>query len=363
MKRFDAYGKLPEDFRVRHNIGGILTILSTVIIIILCIGEFLFYLQREVNPTLQVDTDRQGKIPVHFDITLPYSSCPITSVDILTKSGESMIDIEKNVKKIRLDKYGNELSEEQLKKVEAEKDIATHQKKDTCPSCLGAESAKRKCCYTCDDVVEAYREKGWRADTSKFPQCQNIEKIEMARLTKDEGCRVIGDFELNKIGGNFHIAPGSSDHGWMGHKHNFEWTGREYLDLTHTWNELSFGQNGKKFTTSQKVDTQHNRMYQYFVTVIPKKNVFLNGTEYVYDFAVNENDRSGTGEGEPGVFIYYDVSPMVIEVNEYNHGFLHFLIGICSIVGGIFTVFQIIDSFLFESIHTLKKKTELGKDV
>ena len=56
-------------------------------------------------------------------------------------------------------------------------------------------------------------------------------------------------------------------------------------------------------------------------------------------------------------------SPMLIEVNEYNHGFLHFLIGICSIVGGIFTVFQIIDSFLFESIHTLKKKTELGKDV
>ncbi|BFU21616.1 hypothetical protein conserved [Entamoeba histolytica] len=361
MKRFDTYGKVPEDLRTRHCFGGFLTIICVVIIIVLSIAEFAFYLQREVVPQLLVDRERSSKIPVHFDITFPYSSCPITSVDILTKSGESMIGIEQNVTKIRIHHDGSLVTENEMKAIQSKLSIETPDPKE-CRSCYGAETPEKKCCFTCDDVKEAYKKRGWRLDLNIVSQCQNHEKIQMAKLTKDEGCRLIGDFLLNKIGGNFHIAPGSSEQLWGRHSHNLEWTGKTQIDLSHKWNELSFGENSKKFTTEKK-DTQMNSMFQYYLTIIPIKNNFINGTSTFYDYSIQENIRSGEGEGQPGVFIYYDVSPMVLEVTESNHGFLHFLIGICSIVGGIFTTFQLFDAIVFESIHTLKKKVELGKDV
>ena len=139
--------------------------------IILGIFEFKFYIQREQIPNLHVDQDRQGKIPVHFDITFPYCSCPIMSIDILTKSGDNMIDIEKNVTKIRLHKSGRELTEEEKQTILTK--IGQPKNKKECPSCHGAESPKRKCCYTCDDVIEAYREKGWKT-LKKLYICQNI---------------------------------------------------------------------------------------------------------------------------------------------------------------------------------------------
>jgi len=275
----------------------------------------MYFLQRELTPQLIVDNDREEKVPVHFDITLPYSSCPITTVDVLTKSGELMIDIEKNITKTRIHHDGTPLTVDEIEAIQ--KQIPEQKNLNVCGSCHGADSPKRKCCYTCDDVLEAYREKGWKADITKFEQCRNSQKLSLARLTHDEGCRVVGDLLLNKIGGNFHVAPGTSDHSWGGHHHNLEWTGRTQIDLSHKWNSITFGDGGKTFS-AEKTDKEKNAMFQYYLTLIPTKRNFLNGTTFFYDFAVNENVRSGYGEGEPGVFVYYDISPMIIEVNESN---------------------------------------------
>ena len=43
-----------------------------------------------------------------------------------------------------------------------------------CGSCYGAETNERKCCNTCEEVQDAYRNKGWGVqDYSKFEQCKN----------------------------------------------------------------------------------------------------------------------------------------------------------------------------------------------
>ncbi|KAL7714977.1 Endoplasmic reticulum-Golgi intermediate compartment protein 3 [Entamoeba marina] len=348
MKRFDAYGKLPEDFRVRHSLGGILTIICAIIVVSLVTSEFFYYLQRETTPELVIDTLRNEKIPVHFDITFPYSSCSITSVDILTKSGESQIDIEQNVTKIRIHQNGKELTQSEIDAINNKLPVKEQPTKDQCLSCYGAETPKKKCCNTCEDVIEAYKKRGWVMSVAKVTQCQNNNKIELAKLTQDEGCRV--------------VAPGSSDNGFRGHFHSIEWTGRSSINLTHEWNELKFGDDGDVFR-KKNIDKMGNSMFQNYVTVVPNENNFLNGSSTKYSFSLNENVRKGTGEGNPGVFVYYDISPMIIKVTEDNHGFLHFLIGVCSIVGGIFTVFQLFDTILFQSIHTLQKKVELGKDL
>ena len=61
LKRFDAYAKPMDDFRIRTRSGGILTVLSGLVMIILFASEFRDYLQPQMKEELFVDTSRTGK--------------------------------------------------------------------------------------------------------------------------------------------------------------------------------------------------------------------------------------------------------------------------------------------------------------
>eukprot|EP01115_Flamella_aegyptia_P001741 TRINITY_DN1290_c0_g1_i1.p1 TRINITY_DN1290_c0_g1~~TRINITY_DN1290_c0_g1_i1.p1 ORF type:complete len:61 (-),score=28.35 TRINITY_DN1290_c0_g1_i1:72-254(-) len=57
----------------------------------------------------------------------------------------------------------------------------------------------------------------------------------------------------------------------------------------------------------------------------------------------------------------YDLSPIMVKFTETQKSFAHFLTGICAIIGGVFTVAGIVDSLLYHSMRSLKKKIDLGK--
>jgi hypothetical protein len=64
---------------------------------------------------------------------------------------------------------------------------------------------------------------------------------------------------------------------------------------------------------------------------------------------------------ELGVFILYELSPITASFKETPRSFLHFLINMMAILGGIFTVASLVDSLLYGSLQRLEKKVELGK--
>ena len=57
----------------------------------------------------------------------------------------------------------------------------------------------------------------------------------------------------------------------------------------------------------------------------------------------------------------YDLSPVYFTVTQEKNNFFHFLVQICAIIGGVFTVAGIIDSIVHRSVKTLLKKAEMGK--
>ena len=63
----------------------------------------------------------------------------------------------------------------------------------------------------------------------------------------------------------------------------------------------------------------------------------------------------------PGVFLSFDISPMLIIYKEYRKPFTHFLTDICAVVGGVFTVAGIVDGLLYSAEKRLKQKMEIGK--
>jgi len=62
-----------------------------------------------------------------------------------------------------------------------------------------------------------------------------------------------------------------------------------------------------------------------------------------------------------GVFFLYDLSPIKVRFEEKQRSFASFLTGICAIIGGVYTVSGILDSFIFVSVRSIKKKIQMGK--
>ena len=71
LKRFDAYAKTLDDFRIRTTSGGFVTIISSLIIFILFFLELQYYLTTDIVQVLFVDTSRQEKMNITIDIKFP----------------------------------------------------------------------------------------------------------------------------------------------------------------------------------------------------------------------------------------------------------------------------------------------------
>ncbi|ELP92159.1 endoplasmic reticulum-golgi intermediate compartment protein, putative [Entamoeba invadens IP1] len=350
IKRFDAYPKLNYDVRVRYWLGGLLSILCLLTMGWMFYSEVQDYYTVQMRPTLRVDESKSEKLPINFDITFPRISCSLMTIDVLDTTGEVSIDIESNVNKKRLNPHS---MTESSNKATAHKVYGIE-----CPACEESVD-KNKCCFTCDELKESYKKAGKEVPPNAV-QCQlkNIQK--MALALDGEGCHMYGSVFVNRVSGNFHIAPGMSEQQGEGHRHSAEWIGS--LNLTHTWNSLSFGDNFpgmiKPMDSIQKVDVTNNSMYQYFVQVVPmtyfgldKKVVKTNG------YSVTEHYRSGNlktmEQGVPGVFVLYEISSMEVLYTEETGSFGHLLTGICGIVGGIFTIFSLLDAFIFHTVGGL----------
>jgi hypothetical protein len=63
----------------------------------------------------------------------------------------------------------------------------------------------------------------------------------------------------------------------------------------------------------------------------------------------------------PAVFFRFDLSPITVRFWHYKENFLHFLIQIAAIIGGIFSVTGIIDAMIHKSMVALLRKASMGK--
>ena len=113
LKRFDAYAKPMDDFRIRTRSGGILTVLSGILMIFLFASEIKDYVKPELKEELFVDTSRTGKLKINVDVVFARISCDFLGIDAMDVSGEQHIDIEHNIYKRRLDLDGKPIEDPQ----------------------------------------------------------------------------------------------------------------------------------------------------------------------------------------------------------------------------------------------------------
>jgi endoplasmic reticulum-Golgi intermediate compartment protein 3 len=90
--------------------------------------------------------------------------------------------------------------------------------------------------------------------------------------------------------------------------------------------------------------------------IVPTLYKFQNGTSIVTNqYSVTEHLRHvnpGGGRGLPGVFFFYEISPLHVEIVEgYRKGYIAFFTSVCAIVGGVVTTFGLLDQFLYSLKH------------
>jgi len=394
FRSLDAYAKTLDDFRVKTTSGAAVTIISGLLIAILVLSELSAYRTSVMKPELVVDKGRKDKLPISFNVTFPKIPCYLLSVDIMDDSGQHVSGYTHDIYKVRLDLDGNHIESEKTQKLgdnshgadlALQKDEPGH-----CGSCYGAPPPNGgECCNTCEDVREAYIKAGWGfSDPSLYEQCVKEGWRDKFETQSNEGCNINGLLSVNKVRGNFHIAPGQSFQ--QSHMHVHDMAGYiagapdgHKFDFTHHIHKLQFGDDivdkNKRRTAkgtlvdltnpldgTSRVTGDFGMMYQYFLKIVSTEFRYLNGKRlYTNQYSVTEHERNiATRHGQdglPGVFFNLDISPMMVIYQETRPSFTSFITGVCAIVGGIFTVAGIIDSVLYRAERQLRKKMEMGK--
>ena len=55
----------------------------------------------------------------------------------------------------------------------------------------------------------------------------------------------------------------------------------------------------------------------------------------------------GSNKGLPGVYFFYEVSPLHVEIEEYKLGWVRFFTSVAAVVGGVYSVMGMVDGIIF----------------
>lgn len=423
--RLDAFTKTVEDARIRTTSGGVVTIASLLLILYLVWGEWSDYRKILVQPELIVDKGRGEKMEIHLNMTFPRIPCELLTLDVMDVSGEQQTGVVHGVNKVRISSpsEGGAVIDTSALFLHAQVESASHLDPDYCGSCYSAppppNASKEGCCNTCDDVREAYATKGWAFGRGEgVDQCEREGYGERLDAQRREGCRIEGVIRVNKVVGNFHIAPGRSFSSGNMHVHDLNNYYETPVEGGHTFSHeihsLRFGPQLPDEVTAKWSDHQHSNPldghkseteeaaynFMYFVKIVSSSYLPLGwdedrsakshssvsdliplgmqgrsqgnqGSIETHQYSVTSHKRSlagGTDAAEghkerlhahggiPGVFFSYDISPMkVINRESRPKTFASFLTGVCAVIGGTLTVAAAVDRGVYEGSTRLKK--------
>eukprot|EP00439_Symbiodinium_sp_Y106_P077630 s1339_g16.t1 len=311
LRKFDVYNKVHEDYMQKRQLGGAVTLVTCAILAMLVYCEVCEFFSVEVLHSITVDTNIDRKLPISLDITFPHLRCSEVSVDTVDSAGDTQVDAHGGLDMLNLDAAG---------KISAGDPVAS---KGDCWPCLEAEDTQHKCCNSCQELEDAYNDKG-------LPYFHVLDTAMQCKSSI--GCRIRGKVVVNKVSGNIHVALGKSV--------------RRDGKLVHEFNIEDIGDG---FNTSHHI---HSITYHYYVKLVPTVYISRWGTttytnQYsVTDSARNVQVREGELSGLPGVFLVYDFSPFLMQQTEQVKPWSYVFTSMCAIVGGAFSVATLVEMAL-----------------
>lgn len=395
----DAFAKTVEDASIKTTSGGIITLICVLMAMILVRNEYNDYKLIVNVPELVVDRDLNKKLDILLDVTFFNLPCELFSLDILDTTGDINLDIlNSGFEKFRIIPGTNEeIKEEslilsnQLSLEETAKGLESGQENEPCGSCYGAlpQDNKEYCCNSCAAVRLAYSKNAWEFfDGEGIAQCEAEGYVSRIRekIERNEGCRVKGRAQINRIAGNLHFAPGSPITMQGRHIHDLSLY-RKYgskFNFDHVINHFSFGSD--PHISSDVTGSTHpldgyryelNKKHQvisYYLKVVASRYEYL--TRPVLEtnqFSVITHDRplkGGRDEdhqhtihaqgGVPGLFFHFEISPLkIINREQYAKTWSGFVLGVISSIAGVLIIGTLLDRSAWAAEKVIRSKKDI----
>lgn len=340
VKRFDLYRKVPRDLTEPTLSGAAVSCCTVSLALYLFITEFAVFTQRRWESEMLIDeSTSEEKLQININITFPALPCEFLSLDAQDVMGSHEVDVHGNLFKDRLTSNGDVISREEMKSGQ-----------------FGSSSTHT-------------RHFNFNYDN------QEVDRIRRM-IHSGEGCRTSGYVRVNKVPGNVHLSTYS--HSYL---FNSLYEETRNINISHRIDHLSFGHDTDityvkehfkgtgivcpldgmvRVPEHRQGGTVDVAIFEYFTKVVPTTYIPLSGNPFhVYQFTANTNRI--INQQMPSVYLRYDLSPVTMKYTETREAFSHFLVQICAVIGGVFTVAGLLDAVIHKSIVHLAKKAQLGK--
>lgn len=327
FKELDAFPKVPASYKSTSATGAGLSILTFILIVILTVSEVRYYSATELKFDYSVDTNLTAKLKINIDLTVAMK-CQHIGADVLDQTGQDTYSFGK----LDLIPVHFELSPAQRQHMDFIQNVNKYLREE----------------------YHAIHELLWSTNIPTFSN--GMPEREDNPQTPHDGCRVHGSLEVNKVAGNFHITAGKSIPVIpRGHAHLAMMVGENDYNFSHRIDHFSYGEpvsgvinplDGQELI----IKDSHYHMFQYFVQIVPTEVRTYSANVDTFQYAVSEQNRSIShskgSHGVPGIFVKYDLYSLKVRVTEEHLPYWQFLVRMCGIIGGIFSVSGMLNSML-----------------
>ncbi|KAL9319502.1 hypothetical protein ACSQ67_011341 [Phaseolus vulgaris] len=316
IKNLDAFPRAEDHLLQKTQSGALVSVIGLIIMATLFVHELRYYLTTYTVHQMSVDLKRGETLPIHINMTFPSLPCDVLSVDAIDMSGKHEVDLDTNIWKLRLNSDGHIIGTEYISDL-VEKGH-THHKHDDHKD-HDEHSEQKIHLQNLDESTE------------------NIIKKVKEAIKNQEGCRVYGVLDVQRVAGNFHI----SVHGLNIYVAQMIFDGAKNVNVSHVIHDLSFG---------PKYPGIHNPL--------DDTNRILHDTSGTFKYYIKVCDLSSflvIFVLSLTVYFLYDLSPITVTIKEERRSFLHFITRLCAVLGGTFAVTGMLDRWMYRLIEALTK--------
>lgn len=339
LKNFDAFPHAEDHLTLKTPSGAIVSIIGLLIMVTLFVHELKFYLTTVTIHQMSVDHTQGETLPIHINITFPALPCQILSVDAIDMSGKHEVDLDTNVWKLRLHKDGYILGSEYL-----------------------------------SDLVERGHNEGHASDEhhkeggdghshshifNKDPE-KTIKEVKQA-MQDQEGCRVFGVLDVERVAGNFHI----SIHGLSIVVAQQIFENVKQVNVSHIIHDLSFGPKypgiHNPLDGTERILHDASGTFKYYLKIVPTEYRYLRGGSMkTNQFSVTEyfTELKNYERNWPAVYFLYDLSPIIVTIKEERRNFTHFITRLCAVLGGTFALTGLLDRWMYRLIELVTQSSK-----
>ncbi|KAF2153828.1 DUF1692-domain-containing protein [Myriangium duriaei CBS 260.36] len=340
VRAFDAFPKTKASYQTKTHSGGVWTVVLALLSFLLTTSELRRWWAGHTTHAFSVEKGVGHELQINLDLVMAMR-CDDLRINVQDAAGDRIL-------------AGDRLNRVNTMWYQWSGKRGGH--------VLGATSEERgENDYDIEDVhdyLSALR-KGQRF----------LPNPKMPRGKEPDSCRIYGTLQLNKVQGDFHIM--ARGHGYMELGQHLD---HKAFNFSHQINELSFGPFYPSLTNpldnTYATTPDHFHKFQYYLSVVPtiyttdpagiarlrpatslgssdealkaelhaswlKRAAASRNTVFTNQYAVTEQSHVVPENAIPGVFVKYDMEPILLTIAEEWDTPLALLVRLVNVVSGI----------------------------